>query len=75
MDQPSGPVPSAYPLVKSPPALNKFYTYRDMHSQIEAQTTYSLRDSKYISQGWGKVSLSVGTPLYVRTASSLVPGA
>ncbi|KDQ11959.1 hypothetical protein BOTBODRAFT_427142 [Botryobasidium botryosum FD-172 SS1] len=70
MDQAYGPTPSAYPLVKAPPSLDKFYTYRNPNAYIDSQTTYSMRDSKYISQGWAKASLSVGTPFVSAAAEA-----
>ncbi|KAH8826223.1 hypothetical protein DL96DRAFT_1276882 [Flagelloscypha sp. PMI_526] len=58
MDQESGPTPGAYPLVRTPPRLEYFHTYRNTNALNNSHTTYSLRESKYIAHGWTPASLS-----------------
>lgn len=58
----TGPEPSAYPLVTSPPDIESFHTYRSPTADIDVTTVYSERDSRYISQGWTTGALSVETP-------------
>lgn len=58
-----GAKPSAYPLVISPLSIEDLHFYYDRSPYLEAHTTFSKRDSRYIRQGWRKEAFSVIIPL------------